>query len=611
MNILYYPLFIPLAAGVLVLIIPKGLKGIRELITLVSTIVAAYFAGLIFFHGKSLFAASTWFEVGEYAFICDLRADSLSGFILFAGSIFAVLIVLYSIGFMKDRERLNEYYSYILWTSGAASAAILADSLLILLIGWEFTTMLLFLLITMGGKGSREGAGKTFVMIGFSDCALLLGIILLWHINGTLRISDISSVPLTSPGLIVVYLLMLTGALVKAGAIPGHSWIPKAAESAPLSVMAYLPASLDKLLGIYLLARISLHMFELNSALKLILLIIGAVTIILAVMMALIQHNLKKLLAFHAVSQVGYMVMGIGTGVPIGIVGGLFHMLNHAIYKCCLFLGAGAVEKRTGTTELEELGGIVKVMPVTFIAMLIAAFSISGVPPFNGFASKWLIYQGTIEIGKPVFLIAAMFGSALTLASFIKVIHSVFLGRRPENLKSVSPAGLSMSIPMIVLALLCVIFGVFAQIPLRYIIGPAVGMDFWNIPGRIGLPYAMWSPTLATIFIIAALFIGWIIYLLGKVSKVRTTTIFVGGEKLEPEKLRYPGTGFYETIREMGLLRNIYDDAEQGVLDLYVLGGRYGMKIVEVLRLIHNGVISTYVAFVLAGLGLLIFFLVR
>ncbi len=142
--------------------------------------------------------------------------------------------------------------------------------------------------------------------------------------------------------------------------------------------MAYLPASLDKLLGIYLLARISLHMFVLNEPLKFLLLIIGAVTIILAVMMALVQHNLKKLLAFHAVSQVGYMVMGIGTGVPIGIIGGLFHMLNHAIYKCCLFLGAGAVEKRTGTTELEELGGLAKSLPVPFISMVIAAFAISG-----------------------------------------------------------------------------------------------------------------------------------------------------------------------------------------------------------------------------------------
>jgi len=608
MNILFYPILIPLVAGAVLLIAPKVLK---ELVALIGTFFAAYYAGLIFFAGKGLTASSVWFNVGDFPFSADLRADSLSGFVLFASSVFAVLIVIYSIGFMKGSDRLKEYYSYLLWVSGAAAAAILADNLVLLLIGWEVTTVLLFFLITIGGETSGDAAGKTFVMIGFSDCALLLGIVLLWQTAGTLRISAINSFPIYSGTQTAIYILLLIGALVKAGAMPGHTWIPKAAESAPTSIMAYLPASLDKLLGIYLLARISLDMFALNSSLKLLLLIIGAVTIILAVMMALVQHNLKKLLSFHAVSQVGYMVMGIGTGVPIGIVGGLFHMLNNTIYKCCLFLGAGAVEKRTGTVELENLGGLARTMPIAFVTMLIAALAISGVPPFNGFASKWLIYQGTIEIGQPVFLLAAMFGSALTLASFIKVIHSVFLGRKPESVTTVKSTGWAMAIPMVVLALFCVIFGVFAQIPLRHIIGPAVGVTFEQVPGMINLTHAMWSPTLATMLILIALAIGIIIYRLSTAIKVRSTSIFVGGEKFDSETVRFPGTGFYETIRELNPLKVLYSDAEQEVYDLYVLGGRYGMKFVEVLRTIHNGVLSTYVAFVLIGFCFLIFFLVR
>jgi len=611
MSYLFYPIIIPLIAGAIIMIIPEVLKGIREFVALAGTVIASYYAGVIFFAGKEITASWGWFSLQNFDISADLRVDSLSGFILFAASVFAVLIVIYSIGFMRDKSRLKEYYSYILWTSGAAAAALLADNLVFFLIGWEVTSVLLFFLITIGGEESREAAGKTFVMIGFSDCAILLGIILLWQILGTLRISDINAVAINSGSMTFIYILFLIGAIVKAGAIPGHSWIPKAAESAPASIMAYLPASLDKLLGIYLLARISLDMFILNEALKLLLLIIGAVTIILAVMMALVQHNLKKLLAFHAVSQVGYMFMGIGTGVPIGIVGGLFHMLNNALYKCCLFLGAGAVEKRAETTELEELGGLSSAMPITFVTMLIAAFAISGVPPLNGFASKWLIYQGTIEIGQPIFLLAAMFGSALTLASFIKVIYSVFLGRKPEKLEAVKPAGWAMAVPMVVLALFCVFFGVFAQFPLRHIIGPAVYMDFERIPWMIHLSRAMWSPTLATVLIIVALACGLIVYLLSTAVKVRTTSIFVGGEKFDVESLRFPGTGFYETIREFSPLKVLYGDAEQGVYDLYVLGGRYGMKIVEVLRAVHNGVVSTYVAFVLIGLGFLIIFLVR
>ena len=142
--------------------------------------------------------------------------------------------------------------------------------------------------------------------------------------------------------------------------MPFHTWIPDAAVDAPLPFMAFLPASLEKLLGIYLLARISLDMFKLSggSWISMLLMTIGAITILLAVMMALVQKDYKRLLSYHAVSQVGYMILGIGTCLPIGIIGGLFHMINHALYKSCLFLTGGSVEKQTGTTDLAKLGGI-------------------------------------------------------------------------------------------------------------------------------------------------------------------------------------------------------------------------------------------------------------
>jgi formate hydrogenlyase subunit 3/multisubunit Na+/H+ antiporter MnhD subunit len=375
--------------------------------------------------------------------------------------------------------------------------------------------------------------------------------------------------------------------------------------------MAFLPAALDKLLGIYLLARMSLFMFQPSEGMKLALLIIGALTIILAVMAALVQHELKKLLSCHAVSQVGYMVMGIGTGVPIGILGGIFHMLNHAIYKCCLFLSAGAVERRAGTTELEKLGGLAAAMPVTFGACLISALAISGVPPLNGFASKWFVYQGVLQVGRPVFVVAAMFGSALTLASFIKVIYSVFLGKRPAALSSVKPAGFAMAVPMIILALLCVGFGVFAQFPIKHLIGPAVGFDDAAAAQALDSTAGLWNPTLATGLIIIGLVIGVVIYLFGTVLKVRTTSPFVGGEILEPEDTRVPGTGFYETVTSLPGLHGIYNDAEQGAYDLYVLGGRYGQKIVDVFRAMHTGIVSTYVALCIAGLGVILFLLLR
>ncbi len=164
---------------------------------------------------------------------------------------------------------------------------------------------------------------------------------------------------------------------------------------------------------------------------------IGAVTIVLAVFMALIQKDFKKLLSFHAISQVGYMVLGIGTGIPIGIAGGLFHMINHAMYKCGLFLSAGSVEHRTGTTELKKLGGSGKEMPLTAFGFSVCALAISGVWPLNGFVSKEMVFHGAIETGYIVFAIAAWVGAIFTFASFLKAGHSVFFGERTKEV----PAG--------------------------------------------------------------------------------------------------------------------------------------------------------------------------
>ena len=154
----------------------------------------------------------------------------------------------------------------------------------------------------------------------------------------------------------VAFVLMMIGAMAKAGAMPFHTWIPDAAIDAPLPLMAFLPAALEKLLGIYLVARIALDFFSISPGMQIFMMTVGAVTIILAVMMALVQSNFKRLLSYHAISQVGYMILGIGTGIPLAIAGGLFHMINHAIYKSCLFLTGGAVEKQTGTTEIDRTG---------------------------------------------------------------------------------------------------------------------------------------------------------------------------------------------------------------------------------------------------------------
>lgn len=537
------------------------------------------------------------------------KLDALNGFICLGIIFFTILTLIYSLKFMKGKPNLAQYYIYIILTVIAALAAALANNLIVLLVAWGFLGLTLYLLVAQGGPQAADAAKKTFIIVGGSDGLMILGIGIIWHFSNTVQMDKIflflgdgwSTVTLA-------YLCLAAAAFAKAGAMPFHSWIPDCAEHAPVPVTAFLPASLDKLLGIYLLARISLNLFALNEVMRVVLMVIGAITILAAVMMALVQHNLKRLLGYHAVSQVGYMVLGIGTGIPVGIAGGLFHMVNHAIYKSCLFFTSGSVEHKTGTAELSKLGGLAKVMPVTFICCLIASFSISGIPPFNGFISKWMVYQGVLaSISNSRFqiiillcLVAAMFGSGLTLASFMKLIHAVFLGQGKEKQKR-NEVSISMWLPQVVLAVLCVIFGIFAyQIPLRLFIAPAVAKV------RI---FGMWSPSLATILILIGILIGLFIYIIGNIKKaVRRDTSYVGAEPTAiPVENRPTGVEFYNTVKEIGLLGFIYRKAEKKFFDIYNQGKHLVFLVTGFLRYLHNGVLPTYMAWCLLGMIILYF----
>jgi NADH-quinone oxidoreductase subunit L len=376
---------------------------------------------------------------------------------------------------------------------------------------------------------------------------MMAGIALTACLASSLTISKIS-LTLTPLACLAFFLLMI-GAIARAGSMPFHSWIPDAAIDAPLPFMALLPAALEKLLGIYLLTRIAMDMFKLttDSWLSLVMMIVGAATIILAVMMALIQRDYKRLLSFHAISQVGYMILGIGTAVPVGIVGGLFHMLNNALYKSCLFLTAGSVEKQTGTTDLGNLGGIASRMPVTFGCFLVTALSISGVPPFNGFFSKELVYDAALQRGF-IFYLAAVVGSFFTAASFLKLGHAAYLGRGNGRYNNLKEASWFMLAPMIVIASLCAIFGVFNGLPLKGLIQPVLGE---RLAGHsyAGMPSDM-KLVAVTIFILAAALLNHILSVKITGSALKASDIF-----------------HYTPV-----LSGIYDKAERGRFDPYELG---------------------------------------
>jgi formate hydrogenlyase subunit 3/multisubunit Na+/H+ antiporter MnhD subunit len=562
----------------------------------------------VFAQGEAVFESFTWLS---------LRTDALSGFVLLAIAFFGFLIALYSTGYMKGRERHREYFAYLLWTLGISCAAVLANDLLLLLVCWGFLALLLYLMIGIAGPDAAGAARKSLMVIGASDALLLLGIVLYWQIEGSTRLSGAGmsgvGIELDSAAAYAAFLCFVAGAFAKAGVVPFHSWVPDFGEKADAPISAFLPASLDKLLGIYLLARCVTDLFVPTPGMYLMLMLLGAVTIISAVLMALVQHDLKRLLSYHAVSQVGYMVLGIGTGTAIGLAGGLFHMLNNTIYKSALFLCAGAIEKDAGSTDLDRLGGLAKLMPVTFVACLVAALAISGVPPLNGFASKWMVYQGVIASGDSggvswiIWLAVAMLGSALTLASFVKVLHAAFLCKPSPEVQArvITENKRSMGIPLLVLAVLCVVFGVFAfQVPLAQLIFPVVDVEVQGV---------WWTGT-ATILIVAAILLGLIVYWLTmRGGRVRRMSTYIGGESLQDvyvsgeetgpgRHVEVSGVDFYRTIEQLPVVNRYYLLTRAKLFDIYHLFRNGTGYFIGALRSMHTGILPAYLRWFVAGL---------
>jgi formate hydrogenlyase subunit 3/multisubunit Na+/H+ antiporter MnhD subunit len=604
-ELIALPVLLPLAAAVLIFILPRRVPWVREALTLLAAAVA-FAAALRIFLVPPQPLRMPLISLSGFSLALELAATPLASFLLLFATGYGMLLALYSISYFRAEPKGKEYYAFFSIALAGSAGVLLAEHMVLFLISWELVTASLYFLITTGGPEARAGATKTFAMLGAGDGCLLLGLGLLWRMSGSFSLPSVA-VPLQGVLPTVIFLLLLLAAAAKAGAMPMHSWIPAASDHAPASVLALLPAAIDKLLGIYLLVRLATGIFALNQAMSVLLMAIGAVTILAAVLLAMVQHNLRRLLAYHAVSQVGYMVLGIGTLTPIGVAGALFHLLNNSLYKNCLFLCAGAVEQKAGTTELSELGGLGRAMPVTFTACLIASLAISGVPPFNGFVSKWFVYQGVIQTGSRysfIFLVAAMFGSALTLASFVKVLYSLFLGpptARTQGVKGEVSA--AMFIPMVLLALACLAFGVYYPFPVNVFLIPALGSGF-GFPG-------VYDSSTASALLLLGVALGLVIYLSGRMmKKARVVPSFTGGETADPRTSRILGTHFYETIRALPLLRRMYASQEDGRLDPYNWFGGLGLRLTGLLRRAHNGLLAMYLSWGLVGAVALIVLLV-
>ncbi|MGI9591693.1 MAG: proton-conducting transporter membrane subunit, partial [Myxococcota bacterium] len=483
---------------------------------------------------------------------------------------------------------------------------------------WGALAFALYLLVGLGGPSASAAAQKSFLIVGGADALFMLGVVLVWIDAGTTSMRPGSS-GIGSGGSTLALACFVAAAFAKAGAPPLHSWLPEACREAPIPVAALLPAALDKILAAYLLLR-TVTLFELGGLADASLMVVGSLGIVTAMLLALVQRDMRDLLAWSTVGQVGYIVLGIGTGTAVGLAGALFHAINNAIFKTCLFLGAGGVEQRVGSTDLGRGGGLAKRMPVTFACCAVASLAIAGVPPLSGFASKWMIYQGVIETGRDGSalwigcLVAAMLGSALTLATFLKLLHAVFLRKAPAagpGALTAREVGVSMWGPMALLAALCLAFGIFPHaLPLQHLVFPSLG-------GPVQLPGVWWAGA-ATAMLAGAFLAGTGLYLVSVTGRVRRSETYIGGERMDETYLRgvargdrrdveVTGVDFYDTVRDVRSLRAFYGAAEAGRLDPYEWL-RAGLdRLTAILGRAHSGSLPTYLTWSFLGVVALLY----
>ncbi len=446
-----------------------------------------------------------WKPVANYAIGIGYEVDALGLTFALLGITAYWLSCVYSFGYMKGKQHLGHYYTLFLMLAGASIGFFLTGDIFNMFIMMEIVTFSAVALTASNTEKTTaiEGAFKYLINCSIGSAMTLTGIALIYMNCHTLNLAQLATILPGNVNLttLMAFALILIGFCVESAMIPFHASFVDAHTVAPSSVSMILSGMVLKL-GVYGMIRICYVVFRAidTAQLEILLTAFGTLTMFIGVTMALAQHDFKRLLAFHSVSQLGYIIAAAGLCTSLGLTGSLYHAINHTLFKGLLFLCAGAVIHSTGTSDLDSLGGLSKRMPKTCLCFLVGAFSISGLPPFNGFVSKWMIYQAAyakaVTTGNfyyAIVTVTALVVSVMTLASFVKVLHSVFFGQLKAEHENVHEAPGIMLFPMYLMSALCILTGIFYRAFSTVFIGPAVFAAFNNtgyIDSMMGEGYA-------------------------------------------------------------------------------------------------------------------------
>jgi len=493
------PIFVivPLAGAFLIMILGKFFRDVNKYITsliLLFLLIISILALINTGDNISVYKVGGWEPVNRVPIGIYMVMDGFTTLILCIINLIGFLSAIYSISYISRYTSENYFYSLFCLMIAGMNGVVLSGDLFNIFVFLEISAISSYALVAFGvEKNELEASFKYQVLGGLASFLILFGIGFIYWKTKTLNIADIKEVFNTGYDksyYLFVQILILSGFGLKAAIIPFHAWLPDAHSSAPSPISAMLSGVLIKAVGIYVIIRLFFNMFDVSEGIAVLITALGALSMAIGVFLAIGQWDIKRLLAYHSISQMGYVVLSVGIGMilisrgikqevaVLAIGGGLFHLINHAAFKSLLFLNAGAIEYRTGTRNLKEMGGLARYMPATSSTSFIASMSISGIPPFNGFFSKLIIIIAAVMAGFYLLAALAVIVSIITLASFLKFQRYAFYNKSVEG-KETYPKEVPfpMVFSMVILSIFCVLLSLLAFPQIRdAVLTPAINI---------------------------------------------------------------------------------------------------------------------------------------
>jgi proton-translocating NADH-quinone oxidoreductase chain N len=357
-----------------------------------------------------------------------LSADALAVFMAIVSSFIGLIIVLYSFGYISHYGNRDEYYMMVVLFLGSMMGIVYSANLIFLYIFWELTAIASWRLIGFfREKVHVVKADKAFLVTVFGALVMLIGFIAIYAQTGSFDLATIKTNLAGRPLADAVVLLVLVGIFSKSATLPFHTWLPDAGV-APSPVTALLHAAVLVKIGVYVFARLFVSTFSLSQIWHTVVPAVAAASALVSAGAALIETDMKRIIAYSTVSQIAFIFLGMAVGGEIGVAGALLYILMHGLAKGGLFLCAGIVEQNTHTKDITKMGGLLAAMPITAVSFLACALSVMGVPPFGGFFSKYLVFSGAINAGHRWIAAVFMIGAFLTIMYLFRIFNMIFMG---------------------------------------------------------------------------------------------------------------------------------------------------------------------------------------